>query len=283
MNDRYDRNVMFFGRDGQERLAAASVVVVGIGGLGTHVVQQLALLGVGKIILVDGEDLDESNRNRYVTARHHDPIPGSPKVDLGERLIRETNPDVQAITIAQPLQSAAAFQSIADCDYVFGCLDNDVPRIVLTELCAAYAKPYVDLASDIHVEESIYGGRVCIAWDGQGCLMCHKEIDVPGIQRELAGAAARHDREAIYGLPKSELGEKGPSVVSINGVVASIAVTEFLVAVTGVRSDPRRLLTYRANLGTVTHRKTAPIADCYYCTGLWGRGPDAGLVERYLG
>ena len=159
---------MFFGRDGQERLAAASVVVVGVGGLGTHVVQQLALLGVSKIILVDDEELDETNRNRYVTARQCDPIPGSPKVDLGERLIRETNPHVQALTIAQPSQSPAAFQAIAESDYVFGCLDNDVPRVILTELCAAYAKPYFDLASDILVDESVYGGRVCIAWDGMG-------------------------------------------------------------------------------------------------------------------
>ena len=105
-----------------------------------------------------------------------------------------------------------------------------------------------------------------------GCLICFKEIDVLGIQQELAGALARRDRETIYGLPKNELDEKGPSVVSINGVVASLAVTEFLVAVTGVRSKPRRLLTYRANLGIVTQGKTPSTADCYYCTEIRGIG-----------
>ena len=282
MTGRYDRNIRFFGREGQEHLAATSIVVVGVGGLGTHVVQQLALLGVRKLILVDDEELDETNRNRYVTARHNDLIPGSLKVDLGARLIRESNPDVEAIPIAQPLQSESALQSIAEADYVFGCLDNDVPRVILTELCGAYARPYFDLASDIHVGDSAYGGRVCVAWDGQGCLMCHGQIDQRAIQQELAGAAARRDEEAIYGVPKSELGEKGPSVVSVNGVVASLAVTEFLLAVTGVRNEPRRLLTYRANLGIVAHNKTLPVPDCYYCTGLWGRGLQAGVEARYL-
>ena len=48
--ERYDRNIRFFGKKGQDRLAAASVAVVGVGGLGTHVVQQLALLGVGRLV-----------------------------------------------------------------------------------------------------------------------------------------------------------------------------------------------------------------------------------------
>ena len=82
MTNRYDRSIRFFGHEGQERLATASVVVVGVGGLGTHVVQQLALLGVGKLTMVDDEELEESNRNRYVTARSTDPIPGSFKAHL---------------------------------------------------------------------------------------------------------------------------------------------------------------------------------------------------------
>ena len=281
MTNRYDRSIRFFGHEGQERLATASVVVVGVGGLGTHVVQQLALLGVGKLTMVDDEELEESNRNRYVTARSTDPIPGSFKAHLGDRLICETNGGVESVPLAVPLQSRAAFDSIVQADYVFGCLDDDVPRVILTELCAAYTKPYFDLASDILLEESAYGGRVCVAWDGQGCLICLKQVDLQAVQQGLAGEAARRDRETIYGLPTSELEEKGPSVVSINGVVASLAVTEFMLAVTGVRSEPKRHLIYRGNLGIVTVDKTPPVADCYYCTELWGKGVMAG-VERHI-
>lgn len=282
MSERYSRNVLFFGAAGQARLSAKSVVVVGVGGIGSHVVQQLALLGVGKITLVDDEELAESNRNRYVTARHSDPIPGSSKVTLGERLAGETNPGLEVKSVAKHLQSAEALRSIIESDYVFGCVDNDVPRVILTELCAAYAKPYFDLASDIHVKESSYGGRVCTAWDGHGCLICLRQIDLLGIQEELAGAAAREDRKAIYGMPKNDLGDSGPSVVSINGVIASLGVTEFLLAVTGIKAEPRKLLTYRANLGVVNRGQNLSAEDCYYCSALWAKGIGAGVEQRYF-
>ena len=64
--DRYDRNIRFFGKEGQDRLAACSVAVVGVGGLGTHVVQQLALLGIGQLALIDKGELKENSRNRYI-------------------------------------------------------------------------------------------------------------------------------------------------------------------------------------------------------------------------
>ena len=62
--DRFDRNTRFFGDDGQRRLRETRCTVVGTGGLGTHVIQQLALLGVGHISPIDREELDDTNCNR---------------------------------------------------------------------------------------------------------------------------------------------------------------------------------------------------------------------------
>ena len=76
MTERFERNTRFFGEEGQRILRETLVAIVGVGGLGTHVVQQLALLGVGELSLVDHEELDRTNLNRYVGARHSDPIPG---------------------------------------------------------------------------------------------------------------------------------------------------------------------------------------------------------------
>src|SRR5437588_10553982 len=98
MSDRFDRNIRFFGTEGQQKLAASRVTVVGIGGLGTHVVQQLALLGVGCLALIDKEELDTTNLNRYVGVRSTDPIPGTLKVDVGARVAREINPKIQVST-----------------------------------------------------------------------------------------------------------------------------------------------------------------------------------------
>jgi molybdopterin/thiamine biosynthesis adenylyltransferase len=279
--DRFDRSIRFFGRDGQEKLRAATVVVMGCGGLGTHVGQQLALSGVGEIRAIDDEELDVTNKNRYVTARATDPVPGSPKVDLFERMIREIDPSIAVVKVNGPLLSLEAFDAIKTADYIFGCLDNEGSRLVLTELCAAYAKPYFDLASDIIPgDQPRYGGRVCVAWNGNGCPVCLDVIDLKEAQRELADPHVRKDMDDIYGVDRALLDQKGPSVVSINGVVASLGVMEFMVAATGIR-EPQRLLTYHGYRGIVTLSADAPSTNCYYCHGIRGKGAQAG-VERFL-
>ena len=279
--ERYNRNILFFGKAGQERLTSASVAVIGIGGLGSHVVQQLALLGIGKFILIDPEEIDKTNRNRYIGVRDDDPIPGTPKVAVGERLVHELNRQIDVVAISEPLVSHAAFEAIKECDYVFGCLDNEGARLILNELCSAYAKPYIDLASGILIEGSRYGGRVCVAWNGNGCLSCYDVLDVAEARDDLMGTKERSDHKAIYGIPEDALGEVGPSVVSINGVIASLGVTEFMLLVTGVRSEPRGLLKYHGDRGIVSVAIDIPTPDCYYCSGIRGKGDNVGM-HRYL-
>ena len=279
--ERHDRNILFFGKEGQDRLAACTVAIVGVGGLGTHLVQQLSLLGVGQLVLVDQGELKESSRNRYIGARHDDPVPGSPKVFIGERLAREIDPLIEVETIYDQLVSQAAFDAIKDCDYVFGCLDNDAARLVLNELCLAYGKPYFDLASDIAAEGTRYGGRVCAVWHDPGCLVCYEEIDAAEVSLNSMTEEQRRDHEAIYGVPADVLDEAGPSVVSINGVVASLAVTEFMLVATRKNDRPRKFLKYHGSLGVVSNVTDTPDPDCYYCAGIRGKGDSAGVV-RYL-
>lgn len=73
----------------------------------------------------------------------------------------------------------------------------------------------------------------------------------------------------IYGVMRDALAGTGPMVVSVNGAVASIAVTEFMVYVTGLR-QPAAQLTYRADQQAIRRSLDPPEEGCYYCTGLWG-------------
>lgn len=278
---RFDRQTQFFGEEGQIRTGSCKVVVVGIGGLGTHVVQQLALLGVGELALIDAEELAETNRNRYVGVKHDDAIPGTRKVDIGERIAKEIDPSIGVAKIFDSLVSEIAFEAIAKADYVFGCVDHDGPRLILNELCAAYSQPYLDLATEIVPGESpTYGGRVCVNHDGHGCIVCLDVIDVAEAQRDLSGPQMELIDEALYGVNRQNLGRVGPSVVSLNGVVASIGVTEFMAAVTGIR-QPIRLAKYYGNTGKVVVSVDPPRSDCYYCNSIWGRG-EAADVKRYI-
>ncbi len=280
-NERLNRNEMFFGRDGQDRIRRTTCAVVGVGGLGTQVVQQLSLLGVGGLNLIDSEEIDTTNRNRYVGLRHDDPVPGFRKVDLGERLAHSIDPTIPVQKVFDSFVSEAGFFAIRSADWVFGCLDCEGARLILTELCSAYGRPYTDVASDINPQPTppAYGGRVCVSQCGNGCLVCLNVLDMDEAARDLEGEAERRNREAIYGVPRAAVGRSGPSVVSINGMMASIAVTEFMAVVTGLR-QPKAISTYYGHSGKVTVSVDAPRKNCWYCS-LWDQGAKVD-VERYI-
>lgn len=281
--DRFARQVALFGKEGQQKLRAAKVTVVGIGGLGTHVVQQLALFGVGRLMLIDAEELDLTNRNRYIGAYYYDPVPGSRKVILGARIAKAIDPSIDVTTIDDSFVSEAGFEAMRTSDWIFGCVDREGPRLILTEFSAAYAKPYIDIASDVTSDQPPeYGGRVMVSIGGKGCLMCYDVLDSDDAQRELSGPEGAKQRAAIYGVDKVLLEGAGPSVVSINGLIASLGVTEFMVGVTGVR-EPAPLQTYRGRAKRFSQPAPGeyPKPDCYYCKGLYGTAAKAD-VERYV-
>jgi len=279
--DRFDRNVRFFGADGQAKLRNAHVAVVGCGGLGQHVIQQLAFLGVGKLTLIEDEALSRSNLNRYVLARHDDPIPGTHKIDNALRAISAIDPSIEVTPVRNSIRSQEAFDALRPVHSLFGCLDNDGARLILNEYAKAYSKEYYDLASDIEQDAGLrYGGRVVRIDQTPGCLVCLGHIDLAAAREDLESDTARRDRTKIYGVDTELLDEGGPSVVSINGVVASLGVTEYMLSVAGVRS-PKRLLTYRGDRGIVTTGDADAAPGCYFCKTIAGAGASAA-VERYI-
>ena len=279
MTERYNRHYPFFGKKGQTKLRSMTVAVVGVGGTGSHVVQQLAYLGVGGLVLIDDEELDETNLNRHVAARADDPIPGSLKVGLGKRLIHQIDPEIDVLTIPDSLISEVGFSAVVEADAVFGCVDNDGVRFVLNELCCAYEKPYFDVASGI-MPDGVYGGKVCSVVNGEGCLFCHDQLDREEIDAYLSTTEQKEARRGAYDVPPEELANGGPSVVSINGVVASLGATEFMLWATGIRA-PVRIMFYRGNLGIVNRPVDPPWEDCYYCNAVRGRRAAAD-VQRYI-
>jgi len=280
-DNRFDRQLPLFGKVGQDQLRATKVVVIGAGGTGCFVIPELALLGVGEITIVDHDHADTTNRNRHLCIRYTDPVPATLKAHAVARYVGELDPTVRVHVLPTSLLTPEAFEAVVAADFVFGCVDLEGVRLVLTELCAAYSKPYIDVASGVEPgAPAQYGGRVCCAMDGKGCLVCLGELDVSEAGRDLESTSQRRDREAIYGVDKAHLGARGPSVVSINGVIASLAVTEFMKACTGL-SLPTRLIRYDGRLSRVTVRTDPPMPDCYYCAAVRGAGTAAD-VERYL-
>ncbi|MBK8977120.1 MAG: ThiF family adenylyltransferase [Planctomycetes bacterium] len=263
--DRFERQRRFFGAEGQDRLRSTRVLIVGAGGLGSHIVQQLAYLGAGQLIVVDPDVLDETNRNRLVGAWTSDPL-GKPKVAIAHRLVAAIDPGIEIVAHQCDLRDAVVEQEIRNADWIFGCVDNDGARLLLTQRCAEARRPYVDLATEIYVSENQtdWGGRVCVAMSGRGCLYCLGLLSQEDIQTSLADDAERRDRKAIYGIEAGALQGSGPAVVYLNGIIASLGVAEFAAAATGLRAA-RPHLEYRGTFGLVSARVDPPEPGCPYC------------------
>jgi hypothetical protein len=267
--ERYSRNQALFGAEGQRKIAGTSVAIVGLGGLGSHVAQQLAYLGVCDYGLVDFDIVTDSSMNRVIGAVDSDVPRQTKKIAVAQRTIKAISPDATIKPVDTKIETPEAEAAIAAAGVVFGCLDRDLPRLKLTELCARYAKPLFDLASDTGGEgdEFWYGGRVVFA-NGSGCLACYDLLDQREIARDAMSPEQREAHDRIYGVDRGELGETGPMVVSVNGVVASLAVTEFMVFVTQMR-PPAPQLIYRGETAVVRRVVDEPEPGCYFCTGIW--------------
>jgi molybdopterin/thiamine biosynthesis adenylyltransferase len=267
--ERFSRNEALFGAEGQDRLGGAHVAIVGVGGIGSHVAQQLAYLGSTTFTVIDFDVVEETNLNRLIGATPADVVAATKKVDVAARTVAAILPDAVIHTVDAAVASATARGSLAHADVIFGCIDRDIHRVELTETAARLAVPYFDCATDTSENNTVYGGRVILS-DGTQCLVCLPEVlDQRSIAEDRLNGGLRDAHDRIYGIARDALGRTGPSVVSINGVVASLAVTEYMALVTGLRK-PLKQLTYRADTGVVRVSRDRPEAGCYYCAGLWG-------------
>lgn len=151
MNDeqllRYSRQILLpdFDVDGQERLLAAKVLIVGLGGLGSPVALYLAAAGVGEILLADHDSVDISNLQRQI-AHAQDDI-GRPKVISAAEKLRALNPEIRVDTIGEKLQGQILEDACNAVDLVVDCSDNFRTRFALNAACWKYKKPLVSGAA----------------------------------------------------------------------------------------------------------------------------------------
>jgi hypothetical protein len=261
--ERFERQIRLFGELGQEKLRGACVAVVGLGGLGSHVVQQLSYLGVRRFVLIDHDIVTATSLNRLIGATGGDL--GRAKVAVAADLIRQIQPDVdidsKAMKLSQPRAAIAASAS----DLIMGCVDNDYPRLLMTDLASAASVSYIDAASGIDTKHGVvYGGRVVAAGVTRGCLSCLGLLDQTEIRRAQMSSDELETEAKIYGVPVESLTATGPSVVTLNGVVASLAAMEAMVSMVGLRA-PVKFQRYQGHWsGLITRSETAPDA-CFYC------------------
>jgi molybdopterin-synthase adenylyltransferase len=282
--NRFDRQVRALTREGQAVLAGLRVGVVGAGGLGSHVLQQLIHLGIGEVVIVDPDRVAKSNLSRLVGAGRLDAVLRRPKVATSRRLARRLGGPTKIRTVKDSVIDRAGAEPLLTCDAVVGCTDNQWSRVVLNTIAYQYYVPVLDLGVELQ-HGGAMGGRVAWLAPGTPCLWCLNVLNAARVRAEQLPpdvAKAELVRGYISGID-----EPAPAVVSLNGVVASLGVTELLARATGFAGGEARatMLLYRVADGVVRRIRPEAKAGCPTCSGagILGAGELASAPWRNLG
>lgn len=141
MEARYSRNIPALTEEACALLRTKKIAVIGCGGLGGHLIELTARVGVGRIVAVDGDVFEPSNLNRQLLSEV--PLLGTSKAGAAAARIRRVNPDVEITAVEAFLDDANAGDLIRGCDAVLDALDNIPARKILAEACAKAGIPYI--------------------------------------------------------------------------------------------------------------------------------------------
>ena len=163
---RYSRHLILpeVGGNGQRKLLAGKVLLIGAGGLGSPAALYLAAAGVGTLGIVDFDVVDPSNLQRQILHHLHDV--GRPKVQSAVETIADLNPDVTVVPYGEALSSANVRQILPDYDVIVNGSDNFPTRYLVNDACVFMKKPLVD-GSIFKFE-----GQATVFMPGQGCYRC---------------------------------------------------------------------------------------------------------------
>lgn len=211
MNDeqllRYSRHILLDDIDiqGQQKLLDAHVLIVGIGGLGSPAALYLSSSGIGKLTLVDDDQVELSNLQRQII--HSTETIGRSKPDSAKQRLHAINPTGQVVAINARLAGEALANAVSHADIVLDCTDNLETRFALNQACHQYQKPLVSGAA--------------IRWEGQISVFDHRD-------KSSACYRCLYNPESGENLTCSESGVVAP-LVGIIGTMQALEAVKLIV------------------------------------------------------
>jgi len=238
---RYSRQIMLPDVDieGQEKLLAARVLIIGLGGLGSPVAMYLAAAGVGHLILADFDSVDLSNLQRQI-AHTTDRI-GQTKVASAAQALRALNPDVQLTCVEHALDADSLSAHINNADVVVDCCDNFATRFAVNAACVAAHVPLVSGAA-IRLE-----GQVAVFDNRDPAYPCYRCL---------------YDQESEENTTCAANGVLAPLV----GIIGSMQALETIKLITGFgKTLAGKLLVFDARYSQWRELKLPKDAACPVC------------------
>jgi molybdopterin-synthase adenylyltransferase len=239
VNDFHSRQ-RFLGHDLERTTRECVVGIVGLGGGGSHIAQQIAHVGFQNFVAIDPDRVEFSNLNRLIGGAESDAFWSIEKVHVAGRMIQR----IQGRAIYRGFMNKWQEQvpDLIGCDLIFGCLDSLIDRENLERVTRAYLIPYIDIGMSVRKlphEPPRMHGQVFLSMPGERCMRCVGLVDDGAISSEA-----------------EQYGDAGPNpqVVWANGVLASTAVGLGIETLIGWSSETTvcPYLSFDGNKGTIT-------------------------------
>ncbi|MBI2782680.1 MAG: ThiF family adenylyltransferase [Gammaproteobacteria bacterium] len=279
--DYFDRNIRAFGGEVQQILGDLRVAIVGCGGTGSAVAEQLVRLGVRHFDLFDPDTLTASNITR-VYGSFPDDI-GRAKINIVAAHIQRIAPDADVATHQSKITLEGTARHLLEADIVFGCTDDNAGRLVLSRVASYFLMPVIDcgvlLSSGLSGQLDGIDGRVTVLAPGTACLVCRNRIDLRRASAEML-APDEHRRLADEGYAPALPGVE-PAVVAYTTKVAAAAVGELLERLIhyGPEPAPTEVL-LRMHEREISTNDQAP-RNRHYCHPASGK-LGLGITEPFL-
>lgn len=282
-----DRQARLFGCSFNPLLKALKVGIIGAGGTGSAVAMLLTRLGVGHLLLVDNDVVEETNLNRVHGSHASDVQSQTPKVRALEREIRAADLGVNVVAVKNWSSHAEVRDALKSCDFVFGCTDDHSGRLLLNRLAYFYGIPVIDVGLRMLRQNSGHAhdinGRVTTLAPARPCLLCGGVVS----PARAAEEALERDDPEEFQRRKTEAyvvgsGDPAPAVVTFTTEMACVAVNEMVAAITGFQGAkgmvPTRLR--RFHVRDERFLDITPVEGCRICNldTSWGRAD----IEPFL-
>jgi adenylyltransferase/sulfurtransferase len=191
--ERYSRQILLIGGRGQKALKSASVLIVGLGGLGSPAALYLAAAGVGKLGLIDSEPVELSNLHRQIL--HGASDLGRPKIESAQEKLRALNPHIELLVYPERLTSENTLKIFTEYDVIIDGSDNFPTRYLVNDACVLLQRP--------NVQGSVLGfeGQITVFMPGGPCYRCvYEKPPPPGTIATCAEAGVFPTAAGLVGL-----------------------------------------------------------------------------------
>ncbi len=242
----------FLGTNSEQIIKEITLGLVGLGGGGSHCLQQAAHLGFVNYLIIDPDVIEDTNLNRLVGGTQADVDDQNSKVNIAERVIYSIQPTANIEKCQSEWQTEG--DKLKHCDVIIGGLDSATSKDQLESFCRRFMIPYIDMGMDVHQIKRGYliSGQVILSSPGTPCLRCLGIITEEDLRKEA-----------------QKYGEAGsrPQVVWSNGVLASSAIGLLMQLLTPWHkaSVNSAYLEYDGNLNTIVESQKLQLLNGRTC------------------